>query len=185
MILRAKTMILTKDVRRHVALVNQQGALSPCFAFLSSSERGEWNDAPFISAAFGAGSWLPGTESLIIRLQQHLVIILKLADKFAETSEHDSAVSLRSHSVITLTGLLELYRLLVKYPLSAPVVVKEAQRRCGDILKMTANITERMLKEDWKQMADFFRVRLNFRIVTFAVFSLGKVNETWADERVS
>jgi len=183
-ILRAKTMILTKDVRRHVALVNQQGALSPYFAF-HSSERGKWNDIPFISAAFGAGSWLPNTESLIIRLQQHLVIVLKLADKFAETSEHDSAVSLRSHSIITLTGLLELYRLLVRYPLSVPAVVKEAQRRCGDILKMIANITERMLKEDWKQMADFVRVRFNVRIVASAAFSPGGDNETWADERAS
>ena len=108
----------------------------------------------------GADSWLRQTEILIIRLQQHVVIVLKLADKFAETSEHDSTVSLRSHSVITLTGLSELYGLLVRHPLSTPAVAKEAQRRCGDILKMIANITEKMLKEDWRQMANFVRVRL-------------------------
>jgi len=42
---------------------------------------------------------------------------------------------------------------------------------------MIANITEKMLKEDWKQVADFVRVRLSFRIVTSATFSLGRVNE--------
>lgn len=118
------------------------------------------NGIQSLLTAFGAGSWLQQTEILIIRLQKHIVIVLKLADKFAETSEHDSTVSLRSHSVITLTGLSELYRLLVRHPLSTPAVAKEAQRRCSDILKMIANITEKMLKEDWRQMANFVRVRL-------------------------
>jgi len=146
-------MVLMKDVRGHMALANQQGGLPLHFALLECG-------MVFILIAFGAGSWLHQTETLIIRLQQHIVIVLKLADKFAETSEHDSTVSLRSHSVITLTGLSELYRLLIRHPLSTPAVVKEAQRRCADILKMIANITEKMLKEDWRQMANFVRVRL-------------------------
>lgn len=32
---------------------------------------------------------------------------------------------------------------------------------------MIANIAEKMLKEDWKQMADFVRVRPSFRPFTF------------------
>ena len=98
------------------------------------------------------------TEALIIHLQQHLTIVLKLAEKFAETKEHDNTVSLRSHSIITLAGLSELYKFLVKHPQSAPAVAKEAQRRCADTVKVVAGITEGMLKEDWKQMADFVRV---------------------------
>jgi hypothetical protein len=134
LILRAKTMILMKDVRRHVALVNQQGALSLYFPFLSSGH-GKWNDVPSLSTAFRSWLLVTQTEFLIIRLQQHLVVVLKLADKFAETSEHDSIVSLRSHSIITLTGLSELYRLLVRHPLSTPAVAKEAQTRCSGYLE--------------------------------------------------
>jgi hypothetical protein len=130
------------------------------------------HDTPPRSTVYGAGSWLPQTETLTIRLQQHLLIVLKLTDKFAETGEHDSTVSLRSHSIITLTGLSELYRLLVRHPLSAPAVAKEAQRRCGDISKMIANITERMLKEDWKQTADLVQVRFGFPTTLFVVSSL-------------
>lgn len=100
-----------KDIRRHVVLVNQQGALSHCFV-LPSLRHGKC-----YSTAFGAGSWLCQTEVLIISLQQHLVIVLKLVNKFIEMSEHDSALSLCSHSIITLTRLSELYRFLVRYPL--------------------------------------------------------------------
>ena len=138
-----------------MALANQQGTLSLYFAFLALGYR---NDARSPSLAFGVGSWLCQTEALIIRLQQHLVILFGLVDKFAETSEHDSTVSLRSHSVVTLTGLSELYKIFVRHPLSTPAAAKEAQRRCGDILKMIANITERMLNEDWKQVAGSARV---------------------------
>jgi len=169
LILRAKTMVLMKDVRGHMALVNQQGAL-PLHPTLLVLECGN-GDQPLL-IAFGAGSWLRQAETLIIHLQQHVVVVLKLADKFTETSEHDSTVSLRSHSVITLTGLSELYRLLVRHPLSTPAMVKEAQKRCADILKMIANITEKMLKEDWRQVASFVRVRISvhpplFTSVTF------------------
>ena len=148
-------MVLMKDVRRHLALANQPGTLSLYFAFLAL---GHGNGIQSPSPAFGVGSWLRQTEALIIRLQQHLVVLFRLVDKFVETSEHDSTVSLRSHSVVTLTGLFELYKLLVRHPLSTPAVAKEAQRRCGDILKMIVNITERMLNEDWKRVADFTRV---------------------------
>lgn len=50
-------------------------------------------------------------------------------------------------------------------------------------MKMIANITERMLKEDWKQTTDLVQVRLNFCTVTFVAFSFWRVNETSADER--
>ena len=159
-----------KDVRGHMALVNQQGALPP----LQTPRLRVWIGVQSLLIAFGAGSWLHQTETLIIRLQQHIVIVLKLADKFAETSEHDSTVSLRSHSVITLTGLSELYRLIVRHPLSTPAVVKEAQRRCADILQMIANITEKMLKEDWRQMANFVRVRLGVHSSVPIFIALGR-----------
>lgn len=87
---------------------------------------------------------------------QHM---LDLARKYSDIGDRDRCIILRSNSLLTITGLLELYRSVSKGSVvTNPEDVPESSQKCEELLILLANTSLRMLEDDGQRIQNFIMV---------------------------
>lgn len=96
---------------------------------------------------------------LIVRGTECLQHMLGLARKYSNIGDRDRCIILRSNALLTITGLLELYRSVFGQGAVATTgELLESRRRCGELLVLLANTSRQTLEEDGQRIKDFIMV---------------------------
>jgi len=76
-----------------------------------------------------------------------------LAKKYSNIGDRDRCMILRSNALLAVTGLLELYRSVLRE--GAVVTTEEfleSRQKCGELLVLLANTLRQMLEEDGQRI---------------------------------
>ena len=85
--------------------------------------------------------------------------MLGLARKYSDIGDRDRCMILRSNAVLTITGLLELYRsVLGKGIVATTEELLESRQKCGELLVLLVNTSRQTLEEDGRRIENFIMV---------------------------
>jgi hypothetical protein len=85
--------------------------------------------------------------------------MLGLAKKYSVIGDRDRCMILRSNALLTITGLLELYRsVLVEGVVATSEELLESRQKCGELLVLLANTSRQTLEEDGQRIKNFIMV---------------------------
>ena len=85
--------------------------------------------------------------------------MLGLARKYSDIGDRDRCMILRSNSLLTVTGLLELYRSILKEDeVTTTEELLESRRKCKELLVLLANTSRQMLEDDGQRIQNFIMV---------------------------
>lgn len=96
---------------------------------------------------------------LIVRGSECLQHMLGLAKKYSDIGDCDRRMVLRSNALLTITGLLELYRsVIVEGVVTTVEELLESRQKCGELLVLLANTSRQTLEEDGQRIKNFIMV---------------------------
>lgn len=111
-------------------------------------------------------SWLSDCRAFISSITTHSRDITTQLTEFSALGDHDSCVSLRYSSIITLTTLAEIYNLLAKHPLAAKGRESEFRVKCEDVLRGVVNMTEGLGGDDFNFLDPFLGVSASITYIS-------------------
>ena len=98
-------------------------------------------------------------KKLVARGSECLQRMLDLAKKYSGIGDRDRCMILRSNSLLTITGLLELYRSTLKGSVVTTTEdLPESSRKCEELLILLANTSRQMLEDDGQRIRSFIMV---------------------------
>ena len=98
-------------------------------------------------------------KKLIAHGSECLQHMLDLARKYSDIGDRDRCMILRSNSLLTITGLLELYRPVLKGSMvTVTEDLPESSRKCGELLVLLADTSRQMLEDDGQRIRSFIMV---------------------------
>lgn len=101
----------------------------------------------------------PTRIKLIVRGSECLQHMLGLAKKYSDIGDRDRRMVLRSNALLTITGLLELYRSVMgEGVVTTAEEPLESRQKCGELLVLLANTSRQTLEEDGQRIKDFIMV---------------------------
>lgn len=90
--------------------------------------------------------------------------MLGLARKYSDIGDRDRCMILLSNSLLTVTGLLELYRSILKEGVvTTTEEFLEPRRKCKELLVLLANTSRQMLEDDGQRIKNFIMVSQSHR----------------------
>lgn len=114
---------------------------------------------PFIHPAIVMQSGSLARIELIARGSKSLQHMLGLARKYSDIGDRDRCMILRSNALLTITGLLELYRpVLEEAAISTTEELLESGQKCKELLVLLANTSRQALEEDGQRIGNFIMV---------------------------
>jgi len=97
--------------------------------------------------------------TLIVNGSECLQHMLGLARKYSNIGDRDRCIILRSNALLTITGLLELYRsVLGEGVVATTEELLESRQSCGELLVLLANTSRQTLEEDGQRIKNFVMV---------------------------
>lgn len=85
--------------------------------------------------------------------------MLDLARKYSDIGDRDRCMILRSNALLTISGLLELYRCVFEEGMVAAIEeFLESRQKCEELLALLANTTRQTVEEDGQRIEKFIMV---------------------------
>jgi len=119
---------------------------------------------PFLRQTFKHSAIATGIDSLtrielIVCGSECLQHMLGLARKYSDIGDRDRCMILRSSVLLSIAGLLELYRSVLKEGVVATKgELLESRQKCKELLVLLANTSLQTLKEDGQRIGNFITV---------------------------
>ena len=102
---------------------------------------------------------------LIVRGSECLQHMLGLARKYSDIGDRDRRMILRSNALLTITGLLELYRSVMRDGVvTMAEELLESRQKCRELLVLLASISRQTLEEDGQRIKNFITVPAPHRL---------------------
>ena len=81
-----------------------------------------------------------------------------LASKYSDVGDRDRCMILRSNTLLTIAGLLELHRPVFEDSTVATEDLLGSRRKCKELLIHLANTARQTMEEDGRRIEDFITV---------------------------
>jgi len=96
---------------------------------------------------------------LIGRGSEYLQHIFSLTRKYSDIGDRDRCMILRSNALLTIGGLLELYRSVFEEGVVATAEeFLDSRKKCKELLILLANTSQKALEEDGQRIENFIMV---------------------------
>ena len=96
---------------------------------------------------------------LIERGSEHLQHMLGLARKYSDIGDRDRCMILRSNALVTIAGLLELYRCIFgEGVVSTMEELLESRQKCEELLVLLTNTLQQTMEEDGRRIENIIMV---------------------------
>lgn len=96
---------------------------------------------------------------LIVQGSECLQHTFSLTRKYSDIGDRDRCMILRSNALLTIAGLLELYRSVFEEGVVATAEeLLESRRKCEELLVLLANTSQKTLEEDGQRIENFIMV---------------------------
>jgi len=98
-------------------------------------------------------------RKLVVRGSDCLRHMLDLARKYSQIGDHDRCMILRSNALLTIAGLLELYRSVFEEGVVATVEdFLESRQKCEELLVLLVDTLRDTMEEDGQRIENFIMV---------------------------
>lgn len=153
MILRTKTFLWLKDVKKYLEELQNNGEL-----LVSPLSRPPWIDYSIIAMMYDPRKRV----NLIAMGSECLEHMLGLARKYSNIGDCDRSMILHSNTLLTITGLLELHRSIFEEgAIAATEDFLESRQKCKELLLLLANTAQQAMEGEGQRIRDFITVFLS------------------------